>query len=165
MRMCRRLGGMSARRMVYLYNRGDQCTKITGGYSQTSSPGTVTFAEASIVLAPAGRASGTHFIYCASVNKVDMRGYKTLHIAARKRNAPSSDDHAVRAGTSNSRTSYSAGHYHEWKSNGAEGGSEETVDISGVDSAYILLQAQRYSGAYSESEAQLQVYSIWMTRD
>lgn len=63
---------------LYLYNAGDQCTAVTGGWKKAGGNTTFTFGSSSITYANGGETSNYATLY--TVNKINVTSFSTMKI-------------------------------------------------------------------------------------
>ncbi len=81
--------GLSGRKPPVLYDRGDLCEDVSGGWEIVVRPNTAyesEFREDCIYLKTMGWTSGTinyNYIFAQTVNAIDLTAYRTLHITCK----------------------------------------------------------------------------------
>lgn len=166
MRMSRRIAGNGGGRL-YLFRHGengastDQCTEVTGGWSKaTTSATTLTLNAVSIkdsnlrvMYLQANLSGATTFKGAKTNNSIDMSGYNTLHVIARRadNNTP----------TRRIRVDNDTGSGDTQVAVTAKSFTPYTLDISSINSGRVVVETQ--GGANSMSC--IEVQDIWLTRD
>ena len=144
---------------VYLYNRGDSCNAITGGYREISKStgGTheesSTMTSSSIHLKVVNYSQHASMIGRSTVNKVDLTNAKTIHISGncvytedwvgvRVCNSQSLDDNGVASAYIRN-----------------SGTIALTIDVSNLSGSYYIIAAAR--SAYKSRATEADIYQIW----
>ena len=128
---------------MYLYNAGNQCTDVTGGWIRYGTGGTVTFNDNNIYLATLQDYS---FGTVDTTNAVDLTGFATLKVTA------SATNRKYMQGQVSVYTKNAAGKETIAASANLDSSSTETVtslDVSGLSGAYyVRIQSSGYNSSY-----------------
>ena len=144
---------------VYLYNRGDSCNAITGGYQEISKSTGGTHEESSAMTSNAIHLKVVNYSQHASnigrstVNKVNLTNAKTIHISGncvytedwvgvRVCNSQSLDDNGVASAYIRN-----------------SGTIALTIDVSNLSGSYYIIAAAR--SAYKSRATEADIYQIW----
>ena len=128
---------------MYLYNTGNQCTDVTGGWIRYGTGGTVTFNNDNIYLATLEDYS---FGAVDTTNAIDLTGFATLKVTA------SATNRQYMLGQVSVYTKNAAGKETIAASASLDSSSTETVtslDVSGLSGAYyVRIQSSGRSSSY-----------------
>lgn len=144
---------------VYLYNRGDSCNAITGGYQEISKSTGGTHEESSAMTSNAIHLKVVNYSQHASmigrstVNKVNLTNAKTIHISGncvytedwvgvRVCNSQSLDDNGVASAYIRN-----------------SGAIDLTIDVSNLTGSYYIIAVAR--SAYKSRATEADIYQIW----
>lgn len=144
---------------VYLYNRGDSCNAITGGYQEISKSTGGTHEESSAMTSNAIHLKVVNYSQHASnigrstVNKVDLTNAKTIHISG---NCIYTED-LVGVMVCNSRSLDDNGVASAYIRN--SGAIDLTIDVSNLTGSYYIIAVARSANKSIATEAD--IYQIW----
>lgn len=89
--------GQISESSLYLYNRGNKCDSVTGGYSEGKGGGGVlTWNDSSLYLGYTGSSGRHSFVY--TNNKIDITEYKTLRVVYSNVTVSGTNSHGVAVG-------------------------------------------------------------------
>lgn len=144
---------------VYLYNRGDSCNAITGGYQEISKSTGGTHEESSAMTLNAIHLKVVNYSQEASnigrctVNKVNLTNAKTIHISG---NCIYTEDWVgVRVCNSRSLDDNGVASAYIRKS----GAIDLTIDVSNLTGSYYIIAVAR--SAYKSRATEADIYQIW----
>lgn len=123
---------------LYLYNNGDQCTSVTGGWTKVEGGGEkISFASTKITFdygTSGGRSAAAY-----TVNKIDVSKYKTIVVTGKITNLDvSEEERSLTFGLTSSKTANDPSNWNSSKTRDIKGVFEETLDISKVSSSYYV---------------------------
>ena len=144
---------------VYLYNRGDSCNAITGGYQEISKSTGGTHEESSAMTSNAIHLKVVNYSQHASmigrstVNKVNLTNAKTIHISG---NCVYTEDW-VGVRVCNSQSLDDDGVASAYIRN--SGTIDLTIDVSNLSGSYYIIAVAR--SAYKSRATEADIYQIW----
>lgn len=125
--------------LTYYYNKGDQCTEITGGWGKTGSGGSLTFNAASMILVAN---SYQNFTDASTSNKINLTDIKTLYFTLKS--STTYPTGYPKVGVSNQDNPSSAGSgVSQWIASKTLSASSEfaqvSLDVSGLTGSYYIV--------------------------
>lgn len=144
---------------VYLYNRGDSCNAITGGYQEISKSTGGTHEESSAMTSNAIHLKVVNYSQHASmigrstVKKVNLTNAKTIHISG---NCVYTEDW-VGVRVCNSQSLDDGGVASAYIRN--SGTIDLTIDVSNLSGSYYIIAVAR--SAYKSRATEADIYQIW----
>ena len=152
---------------LMLYNAGDQCTYVTGGWKKSynqhggsTGSGTVSFGASSATITPASYTSTS----MATVNKINLANVKTLKVTL-DRYDDNSAAVIVHSSKQNPDLNYDAGDYTVYKSIPSGGTSSTSkysgtvsLDVSSLSGSYYIVIGSRGGDA---GNGKIVVYKAW----
>lgn len=123
---------------LYVYNAGDQCTDVTGGWTKVEGGGEKISFDSTKITFDYGT-SGGRSAAAYTVKKIDVSKYKTMVVTGKIINLDVSDDNQSLAfGLSTSKTAAEPSGWSSSKIYNKKGAFEETLDISSANSSYYV---------------------------
>lgn len=144
--------------IVYLYNTGDECTSVTGGWAKSGySRGSATAVKNSNNLTLSIKTSGNQTATMLTKNKINMSGYSKL-IAKVEYTTTSSNGLArlMIVGTTENQADAQAAH----KSIDNSYTGTLTLDVSGYTSSYYI--GLQIDGWTNSKTARFKITEVWL---